>query len=119
VTTGTGERNSNDEMRLEGERCAACGAVYFPSPPLACRSCGKDRFEALRLLPTGTVLAATQVAAPPAGFAGPYGFALIQLDDGPTVFAPLEGAAGHEDRVVAIPRPIRDGRPGFGFRILG
>lgn len=101
---------------LEGARCEGCGAIYFPSAPLACRLCGESGFEAFELRPEGTVLALTHVTAPPLGFAEPYYFGLVRLDDGPSVFAPLGGDSAPGARVVAMPQPIRDGKPGFGFR---
>ncbi len=112
------EAEAGNDVRLRADRCRACGAVYFSRAPLACRGCGETRFEAFELRPTGTVISATQVAAPPQGFTASYDFALVRLDDGPTVFAQVSGRPTAGSRVVAIRQPIRNGSPGFGFRVF-
>ena len=129
-------------VRLLGTRCPACGTVAFPSRAV-CGSCGCRTLEPAELSGEGRVHAFTTVRTPPAGFDAPYLAAVVDLDEGPRVFAMLTaepreapsgpapsglartpartpgatGATGGTPgtRVRAVPARVRDGRPGFAF----
>jgi uncharacterized OB-fold protein len=115
-------------VRLLGTRCPACGTVAFPSRAV-CGGCGCRTLEPAELSGQGRVHAFTTVRTPPAGFDAPYLAAVVDLDEGPRVFAMLTaelsepsepsgageaGAAGGA-RVRAVPARVRDGKPGFAF----
>jgi uncharacterized OB-fold protein len=103
-------------VRLLGTRCPACGTVAFPSRAV-CGGCGCRTLEPAELSGQGRVHAFTTVRTPPAGFDGPYLAAVVDLDEGPRVFATLTaeppGAGGA--RVLAVPARVREGKPGFAF----
>ncbi len=120
-------------VRLLGTRCPACGPVAFPSRAV-CGNCGCRTLEPAELSGEGRVHAFTTVRTPPAGFDAPYLAAVVDLDEGPRVFAMLtaeppeppagsapaasapSGPAGTPGaRVRAVPARVRDGRPGFAF----
>jgi ribosomal protein S27AE len=75
-------------VRLLGTRCPACGTVAFPSRAV-CGSCGCRTLEPAELSGEGRVHAFTTVRTPPAGFDAPYLAAVVDLDEGPRVFAML------------------------------
>jgi uncharacterized OB-fold protein len=116
-------------VRLRGTRCPTCGTVAFPGRAV-CGGCGCRTLEPAELSGRGRVHAFTSVRTPPAGFDGPYLAAVIDLDEGPRVFAMLTaepadpadpadlgGAAVRPGgaRVRAVPARVRDGKPGFAF----
>jgi len=68
-------------LRLEGQRCSACGAQQFP-PRTACRQCRATTFEICTASSIGTVLSFSEISSPPAGFSSPLVAALVALDDG-------------------------------------
>lgn len=88
--------------RLEGRRCAACGAVHFP-PRAACGQCREERLEPVRLSGRGEVYAFSEVAQAPRGFEAPYLVALVALDEGPMVTAQLTDVEPGE---VAVGMPV-------------
>ncbi len=75
-------------VRLLGTRCPACGTYAFPSRAV-CGNCGCRTLEAAELSGEGNVHAFTTVRTPPAGFDAPYLAAVVDLDEGPRVFAML------------------------------
>lgn len=83
-------------LRLEGQRCEACGAVQFP-PRAACGACRGTALVAMPLSGRGTVHAVTFITAAgaPPEFAdearrlGGYHVAIVALDEGPKITAQL------------------------------
>ena len=75
LTTGPGARG---EVRLVGQRCAACGTRAFP-PRLRCVSCFSDSTERVELSRVGKVDAFTVVRQPPPGYRGPVPYVLGQV----------------------------------------
>lgn len=74
--------------RLEGQRCAACGALQFPARA-ACGCCRSAELATYRFSGRGTVFSFAEVAQAPKGFSGPYLVALVELEEGVRVTAQL------------------------------
>lgn len=102
--------------RLIGSRCSACGTIAFP-PRHVCGACGARTLERETLSGHGAVVSTTHVVTPPAGFDQPIEVALVDLREGPRVFALLTRAASPGDLVHAVPAPVRDGDAGYAFEV--
>lgn len=76
-------RDDGDGPRLIGAMCVPCGERAFPYTDV-CPWCGADATRQVSLAPTGTLWAWTAVTAAPPGYSGavPYGFGVVELDDG-------------------------------------
>jgi uncharacterized protein len=78
------------------QRCAACGS-YQHYPRRICRTCASESLEFAVASGTGTIFAATLVhRANASGLAArtPYWLAMVQMTEGPLLFALLDGADG-------------------------
>lgn len=73
------------DVTLDGDRCTACGAVFFPALRWGCERCGAAALEPAVLDAAGTLLtyATVRLADPP------YTIGEIALDAGPVVRARL------------------------------
>lgn len=100
--------------RLSGSRCESCGAVAFP-PRHVCGECGGRQLSPMTLAGRGTIVSTTHVLTPPAGFDQPIDVAVVDLTEGPRVFALLIGRASPASEVQAVPASVREGHPGFAF----
>ncbi len=73
---------------LEGSRCAACGATFFPPLTIGCEICGAEaeRLTSITLAASGILhsLATVHVHAGD-DMEAPYGVAEVQLDEGPLI----------------------------------
>ncbi len=69
----------------------------------------------MTLAGSGTVISTTRVVTPPAGFDQPIDVALVDLAEGPRLFALLTGPALPGASVQAVAAPVREGHPGFAF----
>ncbi len=90
IASGGDER----EARLVGGRCASCGRPDFPRPQV-CAYCRSDDVEEAELGATGgTVWAWTSIGVAPPGYEGPvpYGFGVVELDEGIRVITRLTEA---------------------------
>ena len=79
--------------RLLGHRCEACGVAGFPRAE-RCGSCGSTAVAPVELGASGgTLFGFTQVTTAPPGYEGPvpYGFGIVELDDGIRVLGRLAG----------------------------
>jgi len=91
-------RSLPQRLRLEGRRCAACGAVHFP-PLSACPRCRERQLEPFALSGQGVIEAVTEITAAgaPPEFAeqvarnGSYYVAIVRLAEGPMITAQLTG----------------------------
>ena len=101
--------------RLTGSQCDSCADVAFPARRV-CGHCGCRELSPVRLTGRGTVVSTTHVLTPPAGFDVPIEVALVDLDEGPRLFALLTAPSSPGDEVQAVSAPVRDGAPGFAFR---
>lgn len=83
-------RLREQRYRLEGTRCPACDALYFP-PREICPTCRSRALESYRLSGRGTVYSHTTIYQAPEGFehSVPYVVALIDLEEGPRITAQL------------------------------
>ena len=105
--------------RLVGRECLDCGRRHYPPRP-RCPYCGSPRLRDVELPRTGTVETYTVIYTVMEGFRdrAPYIVALVRLDDGNRVLAPLvevePGEARTGMRVEAVMRRIRvDGDHGL------
>ena len=103
--------------RLAGSRCSSCGAVAFP-PRSVCAECGGRDLTRALLAGRGAVVSATHVVTPPAGFDQPIVVALVDLVEGPRLFALLTAPAAPGSLVQAVPAQVRNHHPGFAFEPL-
>lgn len=86
------------EGRLVVRQCRACGQRHF-MPRGQCPACWSDDLEWIDCSGFGTVYSLSTVhRAPTPDFAGiaPYVVALIDLDEGPRMFANIVGAGARE-----------------------
>jgi uncharacterized OB-fold protein len=100
--------------RLIGSRCESCGAVAFPARQV-CGECGGRDLLTKTLTGGGRVVSTTHVVTPPAGFDSPIDVAIVDLQEGPRVFALLTQPAHEGDSVQAVAAPVRGGNAGFAF----
>src|SRR5690349_11313867 len=84
---------ADDVPRLVVGRCAACARTHFPMGP-TCPYCGAEGCTAGTAGPAGRLWLYTVVNARPPGYRGaiPYGFGIVELDDGLRVVGRLTEA---------------------------
>ena len=82
-----------DGPRLLAGRCAACGKLHFPAAPV-CPYCGADGALETRVGPAARLCLYTAVRSRPPGYRGevPYGFGVVELEDGLRVITRLTEA---------------------------
>lgn len=107
----------NGVARLTGSRCERCGAIAFP-PRQVCGQCGSRDQSAATLAGRGVVVSTTHVVTPPAGFDQPIDVALVDLAEGPRLFALLTAPAVAGTSVQAVPFAVRGGDAGFAFEAI-
>ncbi|MCW4048450.1 MAG: Zn-ribbon domain-containing OB-fold protein [Candidatus Bathyarchaeota archaeon] len=117
-------REEVPRYRLQGKKCKACGAKYFPARPVC--TCGSTEFGEYKLSETGEVVTWTVIRNPPMGYEKykPYMVGLIELDDGIKILSqvvdvdPEEVSAGL--KVEAVFRKVKeDGKEGiiqYGYK---
>lgn len=107
--------------RLEGQVCASCGAIQFPSR-MVCRSCRGTELKSHCLSGRGTVHSYSEVAQAPEGFEPPHLMALVRLDEGVVVAAQLTDVDPEEIEigmpVEMVTRRIREHGP-HGYLVYG
>ena len=76
--------------RLLAGRCTACGDLHFPRAEV-CPYCGCATCSETAIGATGTIYVGTVVTTAPPGYQGsvPYGFGLVDLDEGLRVISVL------------------------------
>lgn len=102
-------------VRLIGSRCNSCGIVAFPARRV-CGQCHGRELSQISLAGRGSVVSATHVVTPPAGFDHSIEVALVDLAEGPRVFALLTAPAFPGTSVQAVPCRVRQDHPGFAFK---
>jgi len=112
-------RNRIPRYRLLGRECRSCGRRHYPPRP-ACPYCGSRDLVDVALPRTGRVETYTIIYSVMEGFRdrAPHIVALVRLDDGTLVLAPLTDVEPDEVetgmRVEAVYRRIRaDGDHGL------
>ncbi len=83
ITPPVVRRNTPQRYRLEANKCAKCGKVFFP-PRLVCDACRGRKFAPVTLADTGKVVACTVIRTPPTGFSdlSPYCMGIVELKGG-------------------------------------
>ncbi|BES82828.1 Zn-ribbon domain-containing OB-fold protein [Pyrodictium abyssi] len=111
-------RDRVPRYRLVGRECKQCGRRHYPPRP-ACPYCGSRELEEVELPRTGIVETYTVIYTVMDGFRdkAPLTIAVVRLDDGTRVLAPITDAEPSEVktgmRVEAVLRRIRrDGEHG-------
>ncbi len=91
VHDGLFDEDEHGNPYLRGGRCGACGRLQFPLAT-TCPACGSGQIEEVRLAAHGTLWGWTAVTAPPPGYLGdvPFGFGVVELDDGLRVITRIE-----------------------------
>ena len=112
-------RHHEARYRLLGGECEECGARFHPPRP-TCPRCGSRRVRRVELPRTGVVESFTVEYQVPEGFReqSPIVVAVVRLDDGTRVVAPLTDVEPSEVRegmrVEAVLRRVRcDGEYGL------
>ena len=82
--------SAGDGPRLLAARCEACGKLSFPAASV-CPYCGADGTRETRVGPAARLCLYTAVVSRPPGYRGavPYGFGVVELEDGLRVIARL------------------------------
>ena len=89
------------ELEIEIRRCDTCHVAFVPGRT-HCPRCGSTALRPATLPASGTVLAATELLVPPAGFDAPHRLALLELEEGVRLLATTRGelpAVGEKRRV--------------------
>jgi uncharacterized protein len=106
-------RGYEEEGRLRGFRCGACG-LTTATWGLACPRCGRPELAEVALATEGAVVAFTILSVPGDDFLNdaPYAYVVVELDGGgritgwmPTVRDPSGLAIGERVRFVASYKP--------------
>jgi len=112
-------RTRRPKYRLEGRLCLECGRKHYPPRP-ACPYCGSRRLKTIYLPRRGVVETYTVIYSVMEGFRhkAPYIIALVRLEDGTRILAPLTDTEPEEVhtgmKVEAVLRRIReDGEHGL------
>ena len=81
------------DPRLIAARCAACGKLHFPAGTV-CLYCGADGCRETPVGARGRLRLYTAVLTRPPGYRGevPYGFSVVEVEDGLCVIARLTEA---------------------------
>jgi len=111
--------NAAREGRLTVRRCQACGQRHF-MPRGQCPVCWSDELEWVDCTGFGTVYSMSIVhRAPTPDFAAiaPYVTALIDLEEGPRMFANVVGAGALESAIGDRVRVVFENRGDNGMRI--
>jgi uncharacterized OB-fold protein len=82
-----------DPPRLVVSSCPSCGALHFPAAT-SCPYCGAEGSLPTELAGQGRLWAFTAVSAAPPGYLGevPFGFGVVELDEGLRVLGRLTEA---------------------------
>lgn len=83
--------SSGGGAALLGSRCACCGRVFFPKEQMCPVCIAEGTLEGVRLSGHGTLQSFTFVRRALPGFLSPYALGAIELDEGPSLIAQIEG----------------------------
>jgi len=118
VVDGIFTFHDDGSARLLAGRCRSCDRHAFPRPE-ACPYCGQIDVEEAELGRSGgTLWAWTAITAAPPGYTGPvpYGFGVVQLDEGLRVVTHLTqsdpGRISFGDRVRCVVAPLHEDEQG-------
>jgi len=92
-----GYRNSLQDNRLVGSRCSGCKSLFVPPRPI-CASCHRQEMEWAEFSGEGRVIGFSSIAITSSAMAGkgfgrnnPYVTGLVELNEGPSITARIEG----------------------------
>ncbi|MGB8645808.1 MAG: Zn-ribbon domain-containing OB-fold protein [Anaerolineae bacterium] len=106
-------RLREQRYQLIGNRCARCGAKYFP-PRQVCTECRATTFESFQFSGKGELYSYTTLRQAPTGFENqaPYSVGMIKLDEGVMVEAQLTDVNSDDlevgMRVEMVTRKLRE-----------
>jgi len=112
---------------LLGNKCKACGKIYFPKAALCPECLRDDTLEDIKLSPRGKLYTYTVVRVPSPGFKVPYAFGYIDLPEGARICSQISAAEPEKLKLgmdmELIIGQVREeaGKPilGYLFRPLG
>ncbi len=84
-------------------RCPSCTLRYLPRAG-PCPKCGSMEAQPLAIPPQGTVLAATELESPAAGWPPPHRIALVELAQAVRLLALVDGSLPPLGTVVTVRR---------------
>ncbi|MCI4320943.1 MAG: zinc ribbon domain-containing protein [Thermoplasmata archaeon] len=84
-------------------RCDHCQARFLPHPGL-CPRCGSDELVRTEIPAHATVLAATELLAPAAGWPSPHRLAILEATESVRILAIVRGPLPTLGSVVAVRR---------------
>jgi uncharacterized protein len=90
------------DQRLLLQRCTACTAAYFPPQP-TCPRCAGTSVTSFAAAGGGRVYSSIVSHLSPLGFSPPYVLAVIELDEGPRLLAPIRGVDAHAELPLDAP----------------
>lgn len=85
--------------------CRSCHSRFLPRPG-RCPRCGSEEVGPQRIPARGTVLSATELSVPPAGFESPHRLALLEAAEGVRILAVVRGPLPEPGATVGV---VRDG----------
>jgi len=106
--------------RIQGQRCGGCGHPQF-TLAVRCAQCGSPNLTLQNFSPKGTVVSFTVVEVPVELFRAevPYGFVIVQLDDGPRIAGWMPSVRSAQDiRIGDSVRLTPSSRPTIQFEKL-
>ncbi len=89
------------DVPIELRRCETCHARFVPADG-PCPRCGSSDVRPYASTDLGTVLAATELANPPAGWTAPHRLALVELPESVRLLAIVDGPLPAPGAVVAL-----------------
>ncbi|MCI4398532.1 MAG: Zn-ribbon domain-containing OB-fold protein [Acidobacteria bacterium] len=89
LTPAIVRRNTPQRYRMEAQKCAKCGKVFFP-PRVVC-ACGSRKFKGYTLPKEGKVITHTVIRTAPRGFGdeAPYCMGIVELSDGSRILCQI------------------------------
>jgi uncharacterized OB-fold protein len=93
-------------------RCPSCTLRYLPRAG-PCPKCGSSEVAPMSIPARGTVLAATELSSPAAGWPTPHRIALVELAESVRALAIVDGGLPPNGSVVSI------SRDGETYRVSG
>jgi uncharacterized OB-fold protein len=78
-----------DGAVLTGNKCKACGRVFFPKAEI-CLDCLHEKMEEVKLSRKGELFAYTTLHMPVANFKPPCAVGYVDLPEGVRIFAPID-----------------------------
>jgi len=99
ITPATVRRNTPQRYRMEAQKCAKCGKVFFP-PRVVC-TCGSRKFKGYTLPQEGKVITHTVIRTAPRGFGdeAPYCMGIVELSDGSRILCQIADCEPHRLKI--------------------